>query len=93
MMQTEPNKWPHTSGMRRTAKECHGIIDLDVVRHSQSFPYGPEPVQNVLAGFGERRMEPATDSCCIDDVKAVEAKRPFQIAGADQISLMALVWQ
>ena len=38
-------------------------------------------------------MKPATDSCCVDDVKAVEANRPFQVAGADQISLVTLVWQ
>jgi len=38
-------------------------------------------------------MKPATDSRCIDDVKAVEANRPFQVAGADQISLVTLAWQ
>ena len=32
-----------------------------------------------------------TDSGCIDDIEAVETNRTFQVARADQISLMSLI--
>jgi hypothetical protein len=52
VMQTQPNEGPHATGMRRTTKEGHGIVNLYVVRYTHTHPDGPETVKYGLSGLG-----------------------------------------
>ena len=79
--------------MRRAAKERHGVVNLDVVGYSHAYPDGPKTIKDGLSGLGNGRMKSASDSGCIDHIEAVESYGSFQVARANQISLMGLVRQ
>ena len=71
-MQTKPNERPPATGMRRTAQERHGVVNLDVVRYAHAHPDGPETVKDGLSGLGNGWIKSASDSGRIDHIEAVE---------------------
>ncbi|MPM98683.1 hypothetical protein SDC9_145871 [bioreactor metagenome] len=90
-VQAEANKRPHASRIFGTAGEGEGIVHLDSVRNTQTFPDIPEAVHDALRSFRDRGVQSAPRSGQIDHVETVEANRPLQVARSDEIRLMGVV--
>jgi hypothetical protein len=57
MVQTEPDRGTHASGVSRAAVEDHFVVHLVVVRHTQTAPEGPHGSDGMLAPSLKHRLD------------------------------------
>ena len=93
VMQAQPDERTHATGMRRAAKEGHGVVNREVIWDTHACPDGPDAVKDGLSGLGNGWVKSASYRNRINHIQAVESYGSFEVAWTNQIGLMGLVRQ
>src|SRR5262249_14102491 len=81
----------HSPWMLPAAKEHKFIVNLLMLRHSQTTPDGPNSIYRVLPGFAQHWTYTAPSCGQIHGVQAVKSDRPAQITWTNKVRLMNLI--
>src|SRR5215469_213978 len=89
--QAEPYQVTHAPRVLATSIEDSFVVNLHVIRHSQTAPNRPDSVYRVLTCFIQNWADRTSSGCQIDVVQTEETNWPAQIARTNEVHLVRLV--